>query len=296
MGSSPSAPASPPAVTLHIGAHKTASTHLQKLFLAHSDALLSRGCAYFGPEMLRKRRVKNTEGTTVNRLRRSLDAARTAGQSVLLSDENILGRPRPPFIADGGRLYPQAAPRVAAFVSGLGLTEVTLALSLRDPLAFLISAHGHQAMAGHPVSFDDFANGIDPLALRWSEVIARLLEYAGAARIILWRYEDYPRIAPNICAALSGDPYAAQILTADSGPQLTGISEQAFQRAQALLAKDPQKNAKKTVKHQMRRFPKSAQYPPLQPFSPACIAQSLSQYQLDWAHLATLPRVTCLAP
>jgi len=254
------------------------------------------GCAYFGPEVLRKRRVKSTDAPTVIRLSRHLQEASKAGQTVLLSDENILGRPRPPFIADGAQLYPQAAPRVAAFLAGLGVAQVTLAVSVRDPLGFLVSAHGHQAIAGQPVSFEDFAQGIDPLALRWSDMVGRLLDVTEAARLVLWRYEDYPRIAPKICAALSGDPRVAQRLCIGSAPLLTGISEQAFQSAFSLLAQDPYRDAKKTVKHQMRRFPKSAQFPPLQPFSPAFIAQSRRQYDQDWEYLATLPQVTCLAP
>ena len=59
MGSSPSAPASPAAVpdtlTVHLGAHKTATTHLQhSLGRARAD-LRRHGVAYFGPDLLRGR-------------------------------------------------------------------------------------------------------------------------------------------------------------------------------------------------------------------------------------------------
>jgi len=300
VGSSPSAPASPPAVTIHIGAHKTASTHLQKALLAHRDELAAMGCCYIGPDTLRKRhaypaprKAEDRAPANPHTLLQALATARRAGQRVVLSDENILGRPRPPFIAEGSQLYPQAAPRIAHLISSLGLQNVTLALCLRDPLGFLISAHGHQALAGHPVCFDAFVDGIDPLALRWPELISRLLGCAGVSHILLWRYEAYPEIAPVLAEQLLGDARACAWLGAD-GPRLLGISAQAWQQARALIAEDPARDPKKTVKQQMRKFPKSAQYPPLQPFSSAQVAQSRSQYDSDWKQLALWPRVTCL--
>ena len=295
-GSSPSAPASPAAVTLHLGAHKTASTHLQKALLAHRDALSSFGCCYLGPDALRKRNARAAlgQGKPANIVNRMLGQASQTGQRVLLSDENILGRPHPPFIADGECLYPHAEARVGAFLSGYGIGQVTLALSLRDPLGFLVSAHGHQAMAGRPTLFEDFVNGVAPLALRWSDMIARLLQCTEVTRIILWRFEDYPRIAPKVVSELAGNTHAGAILAADIAPRLTGISAQALQNAQVALADDPARDPKRTVRQHMRRYPKSAQYPALQPFSPACVAHSRGQYDRDWDQLATWPRVTCL--
>ncbi|WP_143079877.1 hypothetical protein [Roseinatronobacter thiooxidans] len=297
MGSSPSAPASPAAVVLHIGAHKTASTHFQKTLLAHRADLSVVGCCYIGPDILRRRTASAALGDVRNqppRLDQIVATAHDAGQHVLVSDENILGRPCPPFIAEGGTLYPQAAARVSAFLARLGCAQVTLALSVRDPLTFLISAHGHQAMAGRPTPFDGFISGIEPLALHWSDMVARLLDCAEVARIILWRFEDYPRLAPKLGSALLGLPDAGPLLAQSAAPQLTGVSAQALVQAQALLAKDPTRDPKRTVRQQMRLFPKSLRYPPLQPFSPACVAQSRAQYDTDWDRLRKWADVTCL--
>ena len=41
-------------ITIHAGAHKTATTHLQNRLLENENLLAKGGCSYLGPEKIRE--------------------------------------------------------------------------------------------------------------------------------------------------------------------------------------------------------------------------------------------------
>lgn len=286
---------------LHVGAHKTASTHLQKSLLSNRDALAQRGCAYIGPDLLRHALalpvLHGPMPALVQRLQPLADyLALRAGQRIVLSDENILSRPvnacgQPPV-----QLYPAAAVHIHRLFAGLGLERVTVALAVRNPLDFLISLHGHLAMAGKLMPFAAFIDGLDPLALRWTNLVVRIAAVPGVARIVLWRVEDYSALAGPLAAELLGDAGLAVLFQNSEAPRLTGVSAQALARADLQLKADPALTPKRAVKRAMARFPKSAAHPALQPFAPAVVAHAHQQYRAEWDALQSMPGVTCLVP
>ena len=302
----PSVVASPQAVIVHIGAHKTASTHLQKLCLANRDLLAAQGCAYFGPDRLRGdlrmpalERSPRAIARKIAPFHAAMQAEMAAGQRVLISNENILGAPRPPVLADGGVLYPRAEQNIAALLTALDLRDVTLCLALRDPLDLLISAWGHQHIAGRPMGFEAFCDGLDPLALRWSELVARLQDCARVGQIWLWRHEDYRACAPDIVAYLAGLA-AGSVLenppVASGSNYLTGPSARAIAALPKIMATHPDATAKDAMRKAMRRFPKSADLPGPQPFDTAQRTEGAARYAQDWAALQGRAGVACLSP
>ena len=288
-------------MVLHVGAHKTASTHLQKSLLQHRDALARLGCCYIGPDLLRHDLAlpsldRPIEAVT-RRLRPLADYLAThPAQRTLISDENILSRPQDAFGQPPAQLYPAAALRIHQLLAGLGLEDVTVALALRNPLDFLVSLHGHMAMAGKMMGFEAFVDGLDPLALRWSDLVARIAALPAVARVLLWRVEDYPVLAEPIAGALLGDVRLGSWFQDATTPRLTGVSAQALAHAQALVRADPALAHKRAVRRAMMRFPKSASCPALTPFAPEVVARAGTQYHADWAELQTRPDVTCLLP
>ena len=296
----------PKAVIVHVGAHKTASTHLQKLCLANRDTLAAQGCAYFGPDRLRGdlrmpalERTPRAIARKIAPFHAALQAELAAGQRVLISNENILGAPRPPVLADGGVLYPRAALNIDALLTALDLRDVTLCLALRDPLDLLVSAWGHQHMAGRPMPFEAFCDGLDPMALRWSELVARLLGCAGVAQIWLWRYDAYRDHALGIVAHLAGLAEGAVLNNppvASSSNYLTGPSARAIAALPKIMATHPDATAKDAMRKAMRRFPKSADLPGPLPFDAGQRAEGAACYAQDWAALQGWASVACLSP
>ncbi len=293
-------------VTLHIGAHKTATTYLQKLCLANAATIAAEGCVFLGPERLRRDllipsldRPARVLRRKTEALRRVLAQSRAQGQRALLSNENMIGGPRPPIMACGAQLYPRAESHVAALLDALDLDDVTLCLALRDPLGLLVSAWGHQYLAGRPVAFDDFIAGVAPEALRWSELVMRLLSCERVARVQLWQFESFHGKAPELIRLLADLPedMALQAPPAQPGwSYLVGPSARALASLPRVMRHNPELSAKDAMRRAMRRYPKSAAYPAPRPFSRVQMAASACRYNEDWTMLAALPGVTCLQP
>lgn len=100
---------------IHLGAHKTATTHLQQTLEAHRPALVERGVDFIHFRAFRsvatpyvrpnswQRRLWSPP--VARRFERALDGLRATGpDTVLLSDEDILGYSRDQL---GRTLYPQ---------------------------------------------------------------------------------------------------------------------------------------------------------------------------------------------
>ena len=291
---------------LHIGAHKTASTHFQTLCSANRDLLRNAGCIWFGPERLRhdlklpalhdSRTVMRWRG---RHLRRALQGEIRAGRHLLLSDENTLGSPRPPAMMAGSQFYPGADMRLAASCAALDLSGVTLALCIRNPLDWLISGWGHQHLAGRPLSFERFCTGLSPLALRWSEMVGRVLALEAVRHVVLWRYEDYPALAAHLPARLVGlNGVEMQPLPPQQGARqyLTGPSARAIAALPRIMARDPALSASRAMRKAMRRYPKGANWPGPQPYCEDQRAEARKLYQADWAQMSQIAGVTCLTP
>ncbi len=299
MGSSPSAPASPAAVpdtlTVHLGAHKTATTHLQhSLGRARAD-LRRHGVAYFGPDLLRGRlrlpQLAAAKPAQPDALRAAL--ARNRARRCVLSDENILGTTRADRVARGAQLYPDAGARVARLLASLGVQRALLCLGVRAPLAFIASAHGQQVNAGRFAPISAYCAGFDPDALRWSELAARLLAVPGVAGLVAWRFEDYPAVAPAVLDAMLGPGAPVALL---DGARLVGTSARAIAHARAQLAAAPDTDPRAAIRDARARYPKSGAHPAPRPFDDARLRADAERYAEDCARLAALEGVTLLRP
>ncbi len=297
-GSDPAAAVGISPVILHLGAHKTASTRLQRSLLAARADLAEQGCAYIGPDLTRRHYLVRSLGRPARALwrkhaalRDDLAGLRRAGQRIVISDENFLGTTRPPELCAGGQLYPNAARNLAALLASLDLRGVRIALALRDPLGLLASAWGHQFLAHKPVAYAEFAAGVAPLGLRWPELVARLRDVPGVAGVVLWRYEDALALDARLAQALCG--FEVPML---EGAHLAGPSARAIAFIQRKLAQEPAFPVRKALRQALNRFPKSADWPGPDPFGAQDREQSARQYRNDWAALQTMPGVVCLTP
>ncbi len=292
---------------LHVGAHKTASTHLQKTLFLNRDVLADQGCVYLGPDRLRRdlripglHRRPKAISTRIKPLLEVVQAEQAAGRRLLLSDENIMGGgPKPPALAQGEVLYPKLQSQITVLLDALELRDVTVCLALRNPIDLLVSAWGHQFRRGNVQEFNHFCEGISPLALRWSEVVLRLLSCAGVKDVLVWRHEDYASLLNPLLIALSGcrPDTALRIPERDGGSAfLIGPSARAIELVPKLIADTPGLDAKVALRRAMRRFPKSHDHPAPQPFRADEVARARAQYQADWDKLACMTGVACLTP
>ena len=287
---------------LHIGAHKTASTHLQELLRQNVSHLRAGGVACFGPKLLRNKMKLPQLGADHPASRRSiaplalaLQKARSRGQRLVISEENILGTTRADIIACGDRLYPHADGRVARFLALLGAQDATLYLAVRNPPDFVNSAYGQQIKGGNLIDFERYVAGFDPVTLRWSELVERLVACPAVGRLVLWRYEDYGRVLPDILATLLG-PDAAAGLHMSSLPRQVGSSARAIEHARARIRADPALSPKAAIAEAEAQFPKSAQWPGPQYFTAQDLAKGMQAYRDDLITLQSLDKVVFVQP
>jgi hypothetical protein len=83
-----------------------------------------------------------------------------------------------------------------------------------------------QVMGGHELLLADYLGGFDPVRLSWTGLAKRLLAVRGVARLVVWRYEDYAAVRPQILARMLPESLAAR---ADDPPAaIVGLSQPAY--------------------------------------------------------------------
>ncbi|HHX89787.1 MAG TPA: hypothetical protein GX700_08465 [Paracoccus sp.] len=292
-------------IIVHIGAHKTASTHLQMAMGRAGDRLKARGVAYFGPEALRRRGLGVPEYLSAGaedpdhaeRIRAALadqppDRPR---DRLVLSDENLLGNAHNVELIRTARLYPRAPERLARLAPLLPAGEVVLALAIRNPAGFLASAYAQRLMSGRLQTYSDYAQGLDPARLSWADLIERVMAALPRATCHVWRYEDYPANAPEVLCSLLGEAApAARPGPGIAHPGLSARAHAALMAEAPALAMRGEEAVRERVKALRAAWPKDVQSPGLQPHDPATLLRATASYTADCARIAALPGVHAL--
>ncbi|SLN65947.1 hypothetical protein PSA7680_03484 [Pseudoruegeria aquimaris] len=286
-------------VFLHIGAHKTATTHLQKLLDRNADRLAAASVRYVGPSTLRptglslRQFLGLEDGSRPGAAESVLRDLAGGADTVILSEENLLG---PMFQGDAGQLfplYPKADLRVERIVRGLAGCDLRLMLSVREPASYLVSAYSQAMLRGRYGRFVDFVAGVAPERIQWSNLVKRLSLIEGPRELILWRYEDYRALLPRLLSEMM-PAEAAAALDAPEGIAHQGLSRTAVAVAQAWAEDDPEEAG--LAKAAREAFPVGPEHPAYDPWPEAIKAESLAAYEADLAAAARLPGVRLLRP
>lgn len=177
----------------HLGAHKTASTLIQKNLSANLQVLRDRRVYYVNAEMpnvirkqrkvLRRARMPGHETPPENALAavnaRIEEAARQAGAGmILLSEENRLGPPMHQELAWGlpkPGFYPAAEACLRYVTHGQALDNTRFVLFSRDPDAFVLSLYSEAVrMAQTTLDIDAFCAAIDLQSVDFAALERRL--------------------------------------------------------------------------------------------------------------------------
>jgi hypothetical protein len=97
-------------------------------------------------------------------------------------------------------LYPMAGQRIRAFTQIFPDIDAEFHLSIRNPATFLPALFEKQTVKSHA----DFLDGIDPMYLRWSDVVAQIRAENPDVQLTIWCDEDTPLIWPEVLAAVTG--------------------------------------------------------------------------------------------
>lgn len=210
----------PLSIALHVGVHKTATTHLQRSLKHARRALAAEGVRYYGPDHFRSGgqtiparfgfpRDPNAQAA-MTAPADQLGQMRKDGHRIVISEENFIGALNHPQGLALRTRYKDAENRLAAFAQAVG-QQVDVFVAIRRPTGFLNSAYCQMLLGGRvqPVGMYQRRNPIS--GIDWLALVTRLRGAKGIGGVTVWKYEDYGGLFPRIVAGLVG-PQAAHLV------------------------------------------------------------------------------------
>jgi hypothetical protein len=281
---------------IHLGAHKTATTHLQETLTAVRGDLAAQGVDYVPNQLVRRRRLAQTlwQRRPIARLpivgtahmRDAIEAVvaplRIGPEVVVLSEENIVGVPEhilaTPF-------YPQAAQSVARLASLGSRAEVVFFLSIRGYDTFLPSAYVETLKHAPPPpgGFQGARARLLAEPPSWFDLVSRIRDAAPEIPLRIWRQEDYRANARAIMEEVCGRPLGP--LPEISDPTWTrSPSASAIAAAEALPADLPAVERQARVREIFAASEPGADR--FRPFGPAERQRLRADYEADLDRIA----------
>lgn len=196
-------------ISIHLGAHDTDDDQILKTLLRNKGLLAKEGIVVPGPGRYRpimRETLKALRGAVATPEIEEvvLDSAMDVDQAerLVLSSENFICVPQ--RVLTEGVLYPNAAEKTMWLRNVFPRHDVEFFLALRDPATFIPANLRRQ----NGMEASDFLDHFDPMAQRWSDVVARIRSTNPGVPITVWCNEDSPLIWPEILRAVSDhDPF-----------------------------------------------------------------------------------------
>lgn len=225
-------------VVLHLGAHKTATTNLQRLFFKNRQ-LLESDLGFGYVPMFRLRADVTTRldradsqpqrSQMVEALRGYGVGLASDGRRVLLSDENLIGDCAE--IMRSGKLYPRMLTRLRRLRELLGQEPREIWFAVRAYDHFLASAYVEaNRHAKEFLSWDATAARVDLSRRRWPQVLADVRTVFPGARVRVWAFEQFVADDRSVMGHLIGEgaarlAYIKEAVRASSSADAIRVAE-----------------------------------------------------------------------
>ena len=192
-------------IAYHFGVHSTDEGRLMKALLKNRDMLLGHGAIVPPPgryRVLLRKTVEALDGApadpeTQEKLIDAIVEEDHPHRIVLFNENFITTIPR---IFDGGTWYDNAGFRAAGLANLFPGADTEIFVAIRNP-ATLLPALAARAPDG---DYAQLMQGVDPLSLRWSDVVGRIRAEAPGAELSVWCNEDTPLSWAQLLQELAG--------------------------------------------------------------------------------------------
>ena len=204
-------------IIVHLGLHKTATTSLQEFLQTHNNDLAQKDVRYVPLQRMRTDLTPLFWNLDKNRRSKLISfISEVKKETVLLSDENIIGTPGE--LANSG-LYPYAQNRVETFCEDMKSAQITLFLTLRQPSDFLTSMYSEYLRHNPYLSFDQYLSGFNVPGFSYRQAFGWLFRLPSNTKV---------RVIPFETSEGGGVLQTArEIITAACGPE-SGIDIDSF--------------------------------------------------------------------
>lgn len=290
-------------VSIFIGAHRTASTHLATMITDNSDLLIKQGIGYV-PQKLAVKTIGRAQkalsgGTDLQTVQKEMLNTLTQGQKLeklVIISPNILGVVTRPF---GKALF---YPRTSALINQLhGVFKnipIQLFLSVRNPASFIPSCYAESSLSASFSEFDDFITEVNLPDLKWSSLLHRAQGKQAKIPITVWRYEDYPYIWRDVVQAITG-VINGQDLVGTTERVSSSITLHGAQLLYRYIENHPPRTRgsfAKTKKVFLEKFPSSPNELVGPNWAPDLVKTLTNNYEDDWYYIERMDAIQTIQP
>jgi len=281
---------------IHLGAHKTATTHLQETLAVIRHDLAGQGVDFIPNALVREHNLAGVVGgrrflarlpvvgaaAMRYAIEMMLAPLRIGPDVVVISEENVLGMPGHLLTAPP---YPHLPVNVGRLASLAGRAEVVFFLSIRSYDALVSSAYVETLKHAPPPPGGFEATRARLLARppTWFDLVSRIHAAAPGIPLRIWRQEDYRPKSRAIMEELCGRPLGP--LPQISDPTWTrSPSAAAIATVEALSGDLPQVERTARVRSIFAAADPGADR--FQPFAPAERQRLRALYEADLERIA----------
>ena len=101
-------------------------------------------------------------------------------------------------------------------------------MAVREPCSYYVSVYNQLLLSGRFQTWERLSKGLDPTAVKWSDILRPVGEIPGVAAVSIWRYEAYHEVFPQVLNTLLGQP-GSDIPSRLEKRMHPGLSEQAVE-------------------------------------------------------------------
>ena len=188
-------------IVIHVGVHKTATTHLQSRLFNSRKELEKKGITYLKLGLVRKVLTRKLQRR--NFKNEAVIAALSPwlkNKRLLISDENIIGSLKAP---DSGKLYPKAFNRMKRIMDALSDFNPEVYVTLRSYEDYMISRYSEFLRNNDYMPFDNYYQSIDYQTVNWLCLLNDLYR-AGCKNLIVSEFSDTLEKEDDYIAMLLG--------------------------------------------------------------------------------------------
>ncbi len=206
-------------ICLHLGAHRTGTTSLQRYLNLNRKSLSDHGVAVWGPKRTRAGLLdgvmKNPNHLTAldhKLARRSIGQVKVEQKrlrqkgygTLVISEENLIGTMQLNLTEQ--RLYPQTYARLKRLAPAFEGEAVRIALSIRSYDTHWTSQMAHRIKMGAGLPDAEMLDRIATQPRRWRHVIQDIAEVFPNANLIVWPFESWVGQPEQLVSAMLGWP------------------------------------------------------------------------------------------
>lgn len=290
-------------IHLYLGAHKTATTHVQGVLLANRARLLEFGVSLSAPEDVRKEWLplffkycnnpgKRKDADFVTKL---TSIAPQQGLWIL-TEENIVGVSNDFTVKPG--MYPMAAQRLRMLTELFHGANIKLFFSVRSYDSFYRSAYSEVVRNRGYIPFEVFYDQARFSGNSWFEMAKSIQEVLPQQNIVLWRFEDFRGLVPRLVSEMTGIEDVQPLLDAYK-PETTrpSLSQKTMDLLRDLHPVISRQESLALVERINKAYPVAAGYQTCLTFTLEQEAQLKNQYATDVKAIhSSFPDVNWLTP